>query len=251
MDGPRPVLLLRSLRLQNALHASVPTRRAVMMGVMAMLRETVAHGRTLTGGTDPVKGGRPDTDRPRAAAGWRICLWSLHLSAMPIRSADRSVRLRIRPAAPGDADAMWAILQSVLATRDTLPFGDSLDYDTFLAHWFGGHAAHVATEDDRVVGLYKVGANYPDLGAHVASATYVVDPAAQGRGVGRALVEHSIEQARGNGFLAMQFNYVVSTNEPAVALYRKLGFEIVGTLPGAFRHGRLGLVDVHVMHRFL
>lgn len=69
MDGPRPVLLLRSLRLQNALHASVPTRRAVMMGVMAMLREAVAHGRTLTDGSDRVKGGRPDADRRHAAAG--------------------------------------------------------------------------------------------------------------------------------------------------------------------------------------
>ncbi|WP_383698261.1 GNAT family N-acetyltransferase, partial [Streptomyces sp. NPDC057494] len=71
------------------------------------------------------------------------------------------------------------------------------------------------------------------------------------QGVGRALVEHSLERARAEGFLAMQFNYVVSTNGPAVALYRKLGFDVVGTLPKAFRHGQLGLVDVFVMHRFL
>jgi ribosomal protein S18 acetylase RimI-like enzyme len=99
--------------------------------------------------------------------------------------------------------------------------------------------------------MYKMGPNFPDLGAHVASATYVVDAATQGRGVGRALVEHSLERARAEGFLAMQFNYVVSTNGPAVALYRKLGFAVVGTLPEAFRHGRRGLVDVFVMHRFL
>ncbi|EMI49934.1 hypothetical protein C405_08370 [Stenotrophomonas maltophilia AU12-09] len=85
----------------------------------------------------------------------------------------------------------------------------------------------------------------------MASATYVVDVLAQGQGVGRALVEHSLERARAEGFLAMQFNYVVSTNAPAVALYRKLGFDVVGTLPKAFRHGTLGLVDVFVMHRFL
>ena len=85
----------------------------------------------------------------------------------------------------------------------------------------------------------------------MASATYVVDVLAQGQGFGRALVEHSLERARAEGFLAMQFNYVVSTNAPAVALYRKLGFDVVGRLPKAFRHGTLGLVDVFVMHRFL
>ena len=112
-------------------------------------------------------------------------------------------------------------------------------------------AAFVAVLEGRVVGMYKMGANYPDLGAHVASATYVVDPLTQGRGIGRALVTHSLDRARSEGFLAMQFNYVVSTNAPAVELYRKLGFAVVGTLPAAFRHRALGLVDVYVMHRFL
>ena len=71
------------------------------------------------------------------------------------------------------------------------------------------------------------------------------------QGIGRALVEHSLDRARSEGFLAMQFNYVVSSNAPAVELYRKLGFAVVGTLPAAFRHRTLGLVDVYVMHRFL
>lgn len=99
--------------------------------------------------------------------------------------------------------------------------------------------------------MYKSGANYPGFGAHVASATYVVRPAAQGRGIGRALVQHSLAQAQSDGFLAMQFNYVVSSNAPAVELYKKLGFTIAGTLPKAFRHKQLGLVDAYVMHRFL
>lgn len=89
------------------------------------------------------------------------------------------------------------------------------------------------------------------LDTHVASATYVVSPAAQGKGIGRALVEHSIAKAQSDGFMAMQFNYVVATNSPAVELYKKLGFAIVGTLPKAFRHRRLGLVDAYVMFRFL
>ncbi|MGY6085678.1 N-acetyltransferase family protein [Stenotrophomonas sp. SM006] len=159
--------------------------------------------------------------------------------------------MEIRAATDGDFDAMWVILQAAIATEDALPFAGTFEAGTCRDHWFGVQAAFVAVLEGRVAGMYKMGANYPDLGAHVASATYVVDPLAQGRGVGRALVQHSLVQARSEGFLAMQFNYVVSTNAPAVELYRKLGFSVVGTLPAAFRHRTLGLVDVYVMHRFL
>lgn len=157
----------------------------------------------------------------------------------------------IRQAGLADLEAMWMLFQAVIAPGDALPFADSLDRDTFRAHWFGGHIASVAMAGARLLGMYKLGANYPDLGSHVATATYLVDPAAQGQGVGRALVEHSLAQAQREGFMAMQFNYVVSTNVPAMALYRKLGFAIVGTLPKAFRHRQLGLVDAHVMFKFL
>lgn len=159
--------------------------------------------------------------------------------------------MHIRLASSADFDAMWTIFQSAIAREDALPFSCGFGVETFRSHWFTSHTLHVAVTEAGVVGMYKMGANYPDLGAHVASATYVVDPAAQGRGIGRALVEHSVAQAQADGFLAMQFNYVVSTNEPAVELYRKLGFAIVGTLPKAFRHRHLGLVDAYVMHRFL
>lgn len=157
----------------------------------------------------------------------------------------------IRQAGPADLEAMWTLFRSVIAPGDALPFSDGVDRDTFRAHWFGAHIAYVAVAGARLLGMYKLGANYPDLGAHVATATYLVDPSAQGRGVGRALVEHSLAQAQRDGFMAMQFNYVVSTNRPAMALYRKLGFAIVGTLPKAFRHRQLGLVDAHVMFKFL
>ncbi|GMR25904.1 GNAT family N-acetyltransferase [Stenotrophomonas sepilia] len=159
--------------------------------------------------------------------------------------------MEIRPARAGDFDAMWGMFKTAIAAQDALPFAGSFAVETFRTHWFQPQAPHVAVLEGRVVGMYKMGPNFPDLGAHVASATYVVDAPAQGQGVGRALVEHSLERARAEGFLAMQFNYVVSTNAPAVALYRKLGFDVVGTLPKAFRHGTLGLVDVFVMHTFL
>ncbi len=159
--------------------------------------------------------------------------------------------MQIRPATAADLDAMWHIFKSVIATGDALPFSDDFDRETFQSHWFGAQTAYVAEADSGVVGMYKLGANYPGLGSHVASATYLVSPAAQGRGIGRMLVEHSVDQARKEGFMAMQFNYVVSTNAPAVELYRKLGFAIAGTLPGAFRHQRLGLVDAYVMFKSL
>ncbi|MFL6957405.1 GNAT family N-acetyltransferase [Nocardiopsis yanglingensis] len=159
--------------------------------------------------------------------------------------------MEIRASTAGDFDAMWAIFKAAIAAGDALPFGRTFEAETFRSHWFGLQTADVAVLEDRVVGMYKMGANYPDLGAHVASATYVVDPLTQGCGIGRALVAHSLDRARSEGFLAMQFNYVVSTNAPAVELYRKLGFAVVGTLPAAFRHRSLGLVDVYVMHRFL
>lgn len=159
--------------------------------------------------------------------------------------------MEIRVARQSDFEAMWRIFRAAIATGDALPFAETFGAETFRSHWFQAQTPYVAVQDGRITGLYKIGPNFPDLGAHVASATYVVDPLAQGRGVGRALVEHSLDRARSDGFLAMQFNYVVSTNVPAVALYRKLGFEVVGRLPQAFRHQVLGLVDVYVMHRFL
>jgi ribosomal protein S18 acetylase RimI-like enzyme len=146
---------------------------------------------------------------------------------------------------------MWDIFRSVIAPGDALPFSGDFDRETFQAHWLSSQTSYVAETDAGVVGMYKVGANYPGLGSHVASATYAVSPAAQGKGVGRKLVNHSLAQARSAGFMAMQFNYVVSTNAPAVELYKKLGFAIVGTLPKAFQHQQLGLVDAFVMFRFL
>jgi len=159
--------------------------------------------------------------------------------------------IEIRRAGPDDLDAMWAIFKPLLASGDAFPFGVGFEKSTFQLHWFSSHPSYVACSGDQIVGMYKMGANYPDHGAHVASATYAVAAQAQGQGIGRALVEHSLAQARREGFLAMQFNYVVSTNAPAMALYRKLGFNIAGTLPQAFRHAERGLVDAYVLHRFL
>jgi GNAT superfamily N-acetyltransferase len=111
----------------------------------------------------------------------------------------------------------------------------------------------VAEDEGRVVGMYKLVPNRRGmaLASHVANAAFMVEPGHTGRGIGKALGLHCLREARRAGYLAMQFNSVVSTNTPAVTLWKKLGFEIVGTVPKAFRHRDHGLVDVYVMHRFL
>ncbi len=110
---------------------------------------------------------------------------------------------------------------------------------------------HVAERDGTVVGTYIVRANQPGLGSHVANAAFMVAPDARGLGVGQAMGEHCLAEAQRLGFRAMQFNFVVSTNEAAVRLWQRLGFEIVGTLPGAFRHAEKGYVAAYVMYRSL
>jgi L-amino acid N-acyltransferase YncA len=158
----------------------------------------------------------------------------------------------IRNATPSDFDAMWPIFRAVVDAGDTYVFAPDASAQDARAFWFGpGISTFVAVDGGRVVGMYKLQANQRDLGSHVANASFMVDPAARGKGVGKAMGEHCLAEARKAGFQAMQFNFVVSTNTGAIALWKKLGFAVVGTIPKAFRHARLGLVDALVMHRFL
>ena len=160
--------------------------------------------------------------------------------------------LAFRRAAPADADALWTILQAVLAAGDTYAWAPGTSRDEALALWRppGGHTV-VAHADGRLVGTYLLKANQPGLGDHVANCGYMVAPEARGQGTGEALCRHSLDLARSLGFRAMQFNAVVSTNRGAIRLWERCGFVIVGTVPGAFRHPRHGEVAIHVMHRLL
>ncbi len=158
----------------------------------------------------------------------------------------------IRPAVSGDDDALWAILEPTFRAGETYPIPRDVSREAALAYWRSpGHAVFVLEEDGEVLGTYFLQANQPGSGGHVANCGYVTAPAARGRGVARRMCEHSLEQARAMGFSAMQFNFVVSTNESAVKLWRSCGFKIVGRLPGAFEHPRLGFVDALVMFRRL
>ena len=158
----------------------------------------------------------------------------------------------IRPATRHDADAIWRVFHAVVAGGDTYTFPPDTPRDQAVDYFLApGFASWVIEDEGRVIEMYKLIPNYGGLGAHVANASFMVDPSAHGKGAGRAMGEHCLDQARMAGYEAMQFNFVVSTNAAAVALWKKLGFEIVGTLPKAFRHRRLGDVDAYVMHRFL
>jgi RimJ/RimL family protein N-acetyltransferase len=166
--------------------------------------------------------------------------------------ADSAV-IQIRPArADDDDDAIWGIIGPTIAAGETYPLPRDMGRVDALAYWKApAHQVFVADAKGRVVGTYYLKANQQGGGSHVANCGYITGEAARGQGVARTMCLHSLDWACARGFLAMQFNFVVSTNTRAVRLWQSLGFEIVGRLPEAFRHPTLGLVDALVMHRKL
>ena len=156
----------------------------------------------------------------------------------------------IRPYEAADADAVWRILEPVLRAGETYALPADWPRAKALDYWCAAnHQVFIASEDGAVVGTYYLQRNQMGGGSHVANCGYVTAGQASGRGVARAMCAHSLEHAKACGFLAMQFNFVVSANARAVSLWKTFGFAIVGTLPGAFRHPSLGLVDAVVMSR--
>ena len=158
----------------------------------------------------------------------------------------------IRPARDRDRDAIQAILEPVIRAGETYALPRDLSREAALAYWFApANEVFVAEADDQVVGTYILRPNQAGGGAHVANCGYITAPAATGKGIARAMCAHSLEIARLRGYRAMQFNFVVSSNERAVKLWQSFGFEIVGRLPEAFLHPVLGFVDAYVMYRLL
>jgi L-amino acid N-acyltransferase YncA len=149
-------------------------------------------------------------------------------------------------------DAIWDIFHEVVKSGDTYVYAPQTTKDEALAIWCADNVkTFVALSDGLVVGTYIIKANFPGLGSHVSNCSYMVSSKARGLGVGRAMAEHSLKFAKESGFLGMQFNIVVSTNESAVRLWKALGFAIIGTTPKGFQHATLGLVDTFAMYREL
>jgi L-amino acid N-acyltransferase YncA len=160
--------------------------------------------------------------------------------------------MTIRPAGSADANAIWEILEPTIRAGETYTLPRDMDREQALAYWFSAeHAVFVAEEGGEILGTYYLRANQKGGGAHVCNCGYMTAARASGRGVAGAMCEHSLEYARAQGFRAMQFNFVVSTNEAALHLWQKFGFATVGRLPWAFLHPRLGYVDALVLYRML
>jgi len=183
--------------------------------------------------------------------------------------------MKIRPAIEADREAIWNIFHEVVAAGDTYALDPNISREDAMAYWFapGTHTYVEEIEGEFVgegdsfpvtptpsstvkpnpviAGTYILRPNQSGGGSHVANAGFMVSATARGRGVGRAMAEHCLSEARQFGFRAMQFNYVISTNTAAIHLWQDLGFAIVGTLAKAFRHPEKGYVDVYVMYRAL
>ncbi|WP_456461330.1 N-acetyltransferase family protein [Reichenbachiella sp.] len=160
--------------------------------------------------------------------------------------------MNIRKANLRDYDAVWNIFSAVIRTGDTYVFDPETPVEDLQKHWFANYMDTFVVEDEgKVLGTYIVKPNQPDLGSHIANASYMIHPDAQGKGIGKLLCQHSLDFAKSAGYHALQFNIVVSTNQAAVELWKKFGFEIIGTTPDGFRHQDLGLVDTHIMYKKL
>ena len=163
-----------------------------------------------------------------------------------------ALELVFSPAGEDDWPGIWGIFREVVSTGETYPYPPDTSEEEGRSIWMAAsHAVFVAKLDDEVVATAYHRPNMYGLGDHIANAGWMVHPDHQGRGIGRRFAEYVLDQAREAGFRGMQFNAVVATNTGAVALWQSLGFEIVGTVPDAFRHARLGLTPVHVMYRQL
>jgi L-amino acid N-acyltransferase YncA len=161
--------------------------------------------------------------------------------------------LEIRPITESDWDRVFEIFRATVAEGDTYAYPEGLTSEEARSLWIDGPPGEtvVAEREGVILGTAKFGPNRPARGSHVSTASFMVSADARGSGVGRAMCEFVIARARAQGYDAMQFNAVVSTNVHAIELYRKLGFITIGTVPEAFDHARLGRVGLDIMYRQL
>jgi L-amino acid N-acyltransferase YncA len=158
----------------------------------------------------------------------------------------------VRPLEEADLSELFKIFGEILLPGDVFPYPPETSFEQFKTIWMPEASfSYVAVCDGQISGGYFVKPQWPGRGSHVATATYMVASAARGKGLGLTLGRHSLASAREQGYSAMQFNQVLSTNLAAVALWQKIGFKIIGTLPGGFNHAVLGPVDTYFMHRTL
>lgn len=156
----------------------------------------------------------------------------------------------LRKATENDKPAVWRIIKAVIAGGDTYVFDPATPENEMITYWFSPEKhVYVAEESGEILGTYWLKANQPGLGDHVGNGAYMVSPEAKGKGIGKMMAEHSIEEARRIGFDSIQFNFVVKSNTVAVNLWKSVGFEVIGEIPDAIRHSQHGLTNALIMYR--
>jgi len=160
--------------------------------------------------------------------------------------------MNIREAADSDFESIWPIFSEIVTAGETYAYPPDTKEEEAFDIWMRlPRRTYVIEEDNRVLGTYYIKTNQHGPGSHVCNCGYMVSSKARGKGLATAMCEHSQEMAVELGYKAMQFNFVASSNEGAIRLWRKLGFEIVGRLPRAFRHPKQGYIDALVMYKWL
>lgn len=160
--------------------------------------------------------------------------------------------LSIRKADSRDQDTLWEIICPIIRTGGTYVFDSNSGKEKMLDYWLSNDKiTYVAEIEGAILGTFYLKANQPDLGNHVCNAGFMVSENASGKGIGKVMGKFALLEAKKLGFEAMQFNFVIKTNEKAVLLWKSLGFEVVGEIPAAYRHPQLGLVPALIMYQKL
>ncbi|MDQ2095797.1 GNAT family N-acetyltransferase [Rhodalgimonas zhirmunskyi] len=158
--------------------------------------------------------------------------------------------IKIREARPEDGAAIWAMLEPVFRAGETYAIDRDITEADAVAYWTAAHC-YIAELEGVPVGTFYIKRNQPGGGAHVCNCGYVTGPGAEGRGVARAMLGFSLDEAKRLGFRAMQYNFVLASNARAITTWQRAGFEIIGRIPEAFDHPKLGLIEALVMYRRL
>ncbi len=160
--------------------------------------------------------------------------------------------IKVRPAEEADQDAIWEIVKEVIAEGSTYVFYPDSSRQKMLSYWLAlDKKVYVVIWKEQIVATFTIKPNLPDRASHVANASYMVSPQHAGKGIGEFIGRYSLDEARRLGYKAMQFNIVIKSNEKAVNLWKKIGFRIIGEVPNAFQHPKLGMTNAYIMYQEL